>query len=291
MNISADCMNCVIKNEFKKLKNSDDEAQKVLFMKRAMQKVADCPDGLCSPDLVVELDDIFYDMFGRKKVFTEEKKLFNDMLLAKEDMLRQIVKGAASELKAGLLMSRTGNYIDFGVLSDVSGEKLNSLLGNVLNQPLDEVEFENLKNDLSRAKSMVFLCDNAGEIVLDKLFLEALKEVYPKLEICAFVRGADVQNDATMEDAVYVGLDKVVRVIPNGNRVPGTRISKLSPEAKELIENADVIISKGQGNFETLHGCGLNIYYLFLCKCEFFARKFELPLMSGVLCNENRIWK
>lgn len=190
MNISADCINCVVQNQFKKLKNDDDENLKTQFMNKALKIIAECPKGLCSPDLVVELDDIFFDMFKRKKSFTHEKKLFNDILLEKEAMLWKMIENSSDKLKAGLLMSRIGNYIDFGVLSDVSGEKLDNLLSTAMEQKLDEREFNNIKRDLETAKNLVFLCDNAGEIVLDKLFLRALKEIYKDINIYAFVRGA-----------------------------------------------------------------------------------------------------
>ncbi|MBR6651757.1 MAG: DUF89 family protein, partial [Anaerotignum sp.] len=108
----------------------------------------------------------------------------------------------------------------------------------------------------------------------------------PQVEKTIIVRGEPVLNDATMEDALQVGIEKCGKVIPNGTNIAGTYIPWVSAEVKKALEEADILISKGQGNFESLHGCGLNIYYLFLCKCQWFMERFGLPQYSGVFINE-----
>ena len=130
------------------------------------------------------------------------------------------------------------------------------------------------------------MTDNCGEIVLDKLLLETIAGIAPHVEKTIIVRGEPVLNDATMEDALQVGIEKCGKVIPNGTNIAGTYIPWLSAEAKLAMDEADILISKGQGNFESLHGCGRNIYYLFLCKCQWFMERFGLPQYSGVFINE-----
>ena len=103
------------------------------------------------------------------------------------------------------------------------------------------------------------------------------------------MRGQEILNDATMRDAEQIGLTDMVPVIGNGSGIAGTFMKDISRESKELMENADVLIAKGQGNFETLQLCGLNIYYLFLCKCEMFARRFQVPQFTGILVNEKNL--
>lgn len=119
--------------------------------------------------------------------------------------------------------------------------------------------------------------------------IRLLKERYPKLRIEVLVRGIPVTNDADMEDAEYVGLTKLVPVFGNGSGIAGTELSKISREAREKLECADVIIAKGQGNFETIHTSGLNIYYLFLCKCDWFMQRFHAKHLQGMFVNETRI--
>ena len=96
----------------------------------------------------------------------------------------------------------------------------------------------------------------------------------------------EVLNDATAEDAAYVGLDRIAQVIPNGNTVSGTVYNMLSEEARTVLDTADVILAKGQGNFETLNGQGRHIFYAFLCKCDMFTDRFEVPRLTGILVEE-----
>lgn len=98
-----------------------------------------------------------------------------------------------------------------------------------------------------------------------------------------------VINDATMEDAVLVGLTREIEVMGNGDDAAGTILGRISKEARKNIEEADMILAKGQGNFESLFGCGLNIYYLFLCKCDWFMRRFQVERYHGMFVNEKRI--
>ena len=171
-------------------------------------------------------------------------------------------------------------------MENVNEEELEKLLNDAQKNEVSGEQYEALKQDLSKAHKLVYLLDNCGEIVLDKLVIRLLQKLYPTLEITAFVRGGNVQNDVTMDDARQVGLTEVVKVMSNGVNIAGTCIEEISAEARAELENADVIISKGQGNFETLRKCGLNVYYIFLCKCEMFAREFQVPKFTGMLIND-----
>lgn len=125
-----------------------------------------------------------------------------------------------------------------------------------------------LKEALSTAKTVLYLGDNAGEIVLDKLFIETL--MHPNLYFA--VRGAPVINDATLDDAQYVGIDAVADVISNGYDAPSTIVDRCSPQFQELFNKADVIISKGQGNLEgLLEKTDKQVYFLLMVKCDVIA--------------------
>ena len=151
---------------------------------------------------------------------------------------------------------------------------------------MSQETYAKFTKDLQTAKKLVYLTDNCGEILLDKLLLETIAAAAPQAERIIIVRGEPVLNDATMEDALQVGIDTLGKVFPNGTNIAGTYLPWVSAEAKEAIDEADILVSKGQGNFESLHGCGLNIYYLFLCKCQWFMERFGLPQFSGVFINE-----
>ena len=113
-----------------------------------------------------------------------------------------------------------------------------------------------------------------------------LKKEYPQLDPEVMVRGAEVLNDATLEDAVYTGVNRIARVIPNGNGVAGTVYHMLSDEARAALDTADVILAKGQGNYESMCRQGRHVFYSFLCKCDLFVSRFEVPRLTGIFVEE-----
>lgn len=181
-----------------------------------------------------------------------------------------------------------GNFIDFGANSKMTDENLISLINDAKNVSFDNIEYKKLDEELQSAQNVVYLLDNCGEIVFDKLLIKFILNKYPNIKIQTIVRGENILNDVTADDAKQVGLDKITNIIPNGTAIAGTVLERINKEALNVIEKADVIISKGMGNFETLLGCNKNIYYIFMCKCEKFCRILNVPLYSYMLLNEKR---
>lgn len=221
--------------------------------------------------------------------YDEAKQKYNQILMGRKESIIEEIEEQEDLFLAGVQCAIIGNYIDFGAMSDVNEKKLNELLENCFQITFEPKELENFRTEVLHAKKLVYITDNAGEIVLDGIFVTVLKKLNASLDICVIVRGVPVLNDATYADAQKVGLTEFVRVIPNGTDVPGTPLNEVSEEALEEIEHADLCIAKGQGNFETLHGCGRNIYYLFLCKCQLFVKKFGVERFAPILSNEKRI--
>lgn len=267
-----------------------DEKKKLAYMQNVLTRLTNLQEDDNSPSLYTEFQKHFTKIWGiAPKDYTELKKEFNQLMMDLEEELMLSIRESADPLERALIYSRIGNYIDFAALSHVKKEELLSLIEKGKQESLDKEEYRHFCEELSSASSLVYLTDNCGEIVLDKLVIRILKERFPKLDIQVIVRGFPAANDATIEDAKMCGLTEFVPVIGNGNDVGGTWLPHISKESLSLIKNADVIISKGQGNFETLHGCALNIYYLFLCKCEWFMRMFQAEKFQGMFVNEKRI--
>ena len=132
----------------------------------------------------------------------------------------------------------------------------------------------------------MYLTDNAGEIGFDRVLAEEIAKAYPNLAVTFCVRGAAAQNDATRQDAAAVGIP--FPVIDNGNRVAGTQLDMLSEEAAAALSGADVILAKGMANAETMLGCGYNVYYAFLVKCQRFVSRFGRPLFTPMLVKERQ---
>ena len=290
MKLNPFCMCCAVNKQEEKIRKFPDMDKKTEYMKKVMSILSNAEEQDCSPSLSVEIKKLYSEFWNcPAEDYTEIKKEFNQLMLDVEASVEEKIRISADPLETALLYARIGNYIDFAALENVSQETMLKLLENENQEPLSQTEYANFQTDLSTAKTLVYLTDNCGEIVLDKLAVKILKEKYPQLNITVIVRGYPVVNDATMEDAEEIGLTDIVKVTGNGSNVGGTWFPGLSNEARTLLEQADVILAKGQGNFETMNDCGLNVYYLFLCKCDLFQRRFHAKALQGMFLNERRI--
>ena len=288
MSISVDthCLQCYLKRNLELVRLLGTEEQAMVFAKRLMQLYIDAPAGVSSPWFSPMVADLLHEMYGLPiDRFHQEKLDSNRFVLDRMDQIRQKVKGAPDPVYAGLQFAILGNYMDFGALQgQVSFEKLEQMLDNALEMELDREKYRDLCRDLETGKNLLYLTDNAGEIGFDRIFAEEIARKYPHLSITFCVRGGIAQNDATREDADAVGIS--FPVIDNGNRVAGTQLDQLSQEAENAITTADVIIAKGMANTETMFGCGYNIYYAFLVKCQRFVTVFGKPMFTPMLVKE-----
>ncbi|OGI00127.1 MAG: hypothetical protein A2039_01815 [Candidatus Melainabacteria bacterium GWA2_34_9] len=183
---------------------------------------------------------------------------------------KDIVLKSDNPLDKALRIAVAGNVIDFGPGHSIEIEKN---IEKLLNEDFVIDDSQELFNDLKKVKNILYLGDNTGEIVFDKLFLE----VIGRNDITFVVRNSPILNDATMEDVKFFGIDKLVNVMTNGDDAPGTLLEFTSPEFKEIFDKADLIISKGQGNFEGLSEIkNKNIYFLLMIKCHIIANSVGL---------------
>lgn len=282
------CISCVRQAQEKRVADKD-VVLRVKFLELVENIFKEYGEKESTPAFVERINDAYVKVFGGEPDFTEAKSRYNQLLLSKEIEIEAIITASAEPVKECIKYVCAANYIDFSAVDDVNEKTLDGLLEKVQEDNISEAEYLNFINDLNKAKTLVYLIDNCGEIVLDKIFIKVLQNLYPDIHITAVVRGGQAQNDCTMEEAIEVGLDKCVDCIDNGNRAPGTVLSRLSNAAAEAIRNADVIISKGQGNFESLYGEGLNPYYMFLCKCNLFVQRFGLERFCSVFVREENI--
>lgn len=289
MKLSAYCMFCLVQRQEENIRHIKDENKKSEYMREVLKIIASSPDHVTAPVVVADINRLHQDYFGTAYSFDQLKEEYNALMLKEEPRIHKEIMESEDPLLTAIKFARVGNYIDFGAMGSIQGDKLYSLLATAREEELPLIEYLNFKKELTEAKRLVYLTDNCGEIVLDKLLITTLKENYPSLDITVIVRGKPVLNDATLEDARRTGLTSVVKVIGNGTEIAGTQLNEVSEEARLTIASADIIISKGQGNFETLHGCGKNIYYMFLCKCDWFVHRFGLERYKGVFINEKNV--
>ncbi len=289
MRASAMCISCILSRQEKMIRSFSDEEKKSEYIHQVLEILCRYGKIQSAPFMVEKINHLYESVWGAGEDYTQVKKLYNHLLLEKEAQLWKKIQGAKDPMKESIKYACAANYIDFSAVANVNEETFEKLMLAAEKEELPEEEYLHFKKDLQKARKLVYLTDNCGEIVLDKLFIRCIKENYPELQITVIVRGEDVINDATMEDAKAVGLTDVAFCVENGNGAPSTVPARLSKEAKENLNEADVIISKGQGNFEGLYGEGFNPYYLFLCKCELFVRRFSLEQFQSVFMKEERI--
>lgn len=279
MRINDNCAECL----FDKQQHLTDDQEYLAMVKEIIDNR---DENDTSPYLVYLFTKEYKKRFGKKASYKEIKKRYNDLVLSMESSVRDKIENATDPLLESLAYARVGNYIDFGAMNSVDENTFLSLFGEAGIHERDKATVDSFVEQCAGAKSFLLITDNCGEIVLDKLFLEQLKKRFPSLEINVMVRGGEVLNDATEEDATYVGIDKIAKIISNGNSIAGTVYEMLPDQAKEILNGADVILAKGQGNYETLSKQGRRIFYSFLCKCDLFTNRFNVPKLTGIFVEE-----
>ena len=288
MRASADCILCLLQKKLETAPAGGEE--RLAFLREAFETVLSSDPAWTTPQLSKRIDALFSQRFGDCEAddYRKIKQCYNEKMLSLEAELRQRINAAQDPLALAMILARVGNYIDFGAVAEVDDALLQRLIRNAESEMLDPIEYVRFREESQSARSILYITDNCGEIVLDKLLLQTLRQRNPNARYAVLVRGKPTLNDATLEDAHRIGLDEEFTVIGNGTDYPGTVVDEISEEARDAFRTADLIVSKGQANFETLNGCGANIYYLFLCKCNLFSRRFAVPCLTGMLVNERR---
>ena len=265
-----ECVPCFINQVIRSLPQID-EALHEDVLRDTLKALSDIDFSLSPPEMVKVVFDVIEHYSGGKDLYAELKIKSNNYILNLEAELRKIIMAADDAFIVGLRLAIAGNIIDFGTKENFSDELIHREIDQALAEQLPTAAIKELKVAIEQAEHILYLGDNAGEIVFDKLFIEQL----PVDKITFAVRGAPVINDALLADAEMVGIDKIVPVVNNGAAFPGTVVNRCSKEFQALFNNADLIISKGQGNYETLSECGKNIFFLLKVKCAIVARNLE----------------
>lgn len=279
MRISESCYACLYD---KQRQRTDDP----VYLARVKDLLDNRDENDTSPYMVYCFNNVFTELYGRTDDYSEIKKTYNDLVLGMEDQIRKEIESSSDPVAKALVMARIGNYIDFGAMNHVNNDTFLGLFRNTELSRKDMETYESFLKACTEGRNFLLVCDNCGEIVLDKLLIEQLSRRFPHLSFTALVRGGDVLNDATVEDAQYVGLDRAAKIVPSGVAAAGTLFPLLCEEAKRAFDEADVILSKGQGNYESVSGQGFHVFYALLCKCDLFTKRFNVPFLTGIFVEE-----
>lgn len=260
-------MPCIIKN-YQKLLNLNhlSEAVKVDSMKQLLAFLASADFNQSPPALGREIHRMIRRTLGDSDPYRDIKVQYNQLILDMYADLHKKIVASKNPFYTALKLAVAGNAIDFGSQHQPDVMQILKSLEQIT-PAIDDSEY--LQRDLKNARHLLYIGDNCGEIVFDKLFLENI--AVPMRYFV--VRGGPVVNDVTREDATAVGMEEVAEIISNGDDAPGVVWDSASTEFKNMYYKADVIIAKGQGNFEGLSHTPGNIYFLFIVKCDLIARK------------------
>lgn len=286
--INTICIECHLRKRFALARELGDAAKIDAYARRILQTIAEAPPEMDSTWLGAISDGYLQEMFGldpdRLKA---EKDFSNRFVLERLTEIEQRISAAPDPVYAALQFSVLGNYLDFSALQgEVSFEALKTMLDSALELDLDKDAYEAFCNDLTAKTRFLYLTDNAGEIVFDRVLADQLHKRYPHLEITFCVRGSAVSNDATRADAEVAGI--TYPVIDNGTAIGGTVLQFVGKELRTAFDSAEVILAKGMGNAESLYGCGHNVYYAFLVKCERFIEFFNKPKLTPMFIRDQK---
>lgn len=280
------CYECLLRRRSALARSLGTDEEATVFARKMMQVLQDAPEWMDSTQLGALSEDMLREFYhvGPDRL-KEEKEFSNRFAMARVDKIRSVVEKAEDPVYCALQYSVMGNYIDFSALQgEVDFEAFDALLDSAVNLNLDKTAYNRFCKELEEGKKLLYLTDNAGEIAFDRILAEEIYKKYPHVEITFCVRGMPAYNDALREDAEFVGIP--FPVIDNGTNVGGTPIHRIGQEAKKALREADVILAKGMGNVESMYGCGYNVYYAFLAKCERLMQVFNVPRLTPLFVRE-----
>ena len=268
MKIGLKCIPCFVRQAFEAVSLvTNDQKIRERILRQVLFRLANVSFDNTPPYIGRDIHRIVRLLSGDSDPYVEIKKDSNTLAMKLMPSLKELIKSSADPFETAVRLAIAGNIIDCGQGNPISEEKIQKTVSQCLDQPVSKDAINELKEEIGKASNILYLGDNAGEVFFDRLLIEELQG-YP---ITFVVRGAPTINDALKDDARMVGLDKLVRVMDNGSDVPGTILEECSPEFKRQFMEADLLIAKGQGNYETLSDEQKKTFFLLKVKCPVIA--------------------
>jgi hypothetical protein len=269
MQIYLDCIPCFVRQALDAARlATDDEQIHEKVVRRVLRLAAELDMSQSPPVIGQQIHRLIRELAGSDDPYHQIKRQFNNLALKLYPGLRNQIVSSDNRLETAIRLAIAGNIIDFGANGSVNESALNRAISESPTADFDSRQLQSFRDAIERAEQILYLADNAGEIIFDRLLIEQL----PTEKVTVVVKGQPVINDATMEDAMVAGLPRIVEVIDNGSDGPGTILESCSRYFQDRFENADLIITKGQGNYETLSDVDKNIFFILKAKCPVIAR-------------------
>ena len=275
MKLYLDCYSCVLRQTLQACRSAGvPEKEQIGIMGEVMSLLQEADPSSRPPEIAARMHTLIRDLTKCEDPYLELKQTSTKNALLLYAELKRKISEAKDPFDTAVRLSIAGNILDFGIGNDFD---LPSVIQRVLTQPYAIDHTFQLKDEIANAKTILFLADNAGETVFDRLLIETIDK-----HVIYAVKDAPILNDATAEDAVAAGIDRVADVISCGARSPGTILNRCSKEFIKIYEQAGLVIAKGQGNYEALSEEKKNLFFLLQAKCDVLARDLGVPVGSIV---------
>jgi len=282
LKIGLECIPCFARQAFEAVSLvTDDQKIRERIVRQVLFRLANVSFDNTPPSIGRDIHRVVRLLSGNSDPYLEIKKDSNTLALKLMPSLKELIRSSADPFETAVRLAIAGNIIDCGQGDHVGEEKIQKTVSQCLDQPVSKDNINELKEEIGKASNILYLGDNAGEVFFDRLLIEELQG----RPITFVVRGAPTINDALTEDARMAGLDKLVRVVDNGSDVPGTILEECSPEFKRQFMEADLVIVKGQGNYETLCDEHKKIFFLLKVKCPVIAEHIGCQEGDMVIIN------
>ena len=280
MRIYLDCIGCFVRQALDAARlATEDEQIHEKVVRKVLRLAAELDMSQSPPAIGQQIHRLIRNLVSSDDPYRKIKRRFNNLALKLYSELRKQIVSSSDRLETAIRLAIAGNIIDFGVNSSVNESDLHKAISESLTADFDNVQLKSFRDAIGQAEEIFYLADNAGEIVFDRLLIEQL----PVEKVTVVVKGRPVINDATMEDANVAGLTRIVEVIDNGSDAPGTILESCSEEFRRRFAEADLIIAKGQGNYETLSDVEKDMFFILKAKCPVIARDLGCEVGEMIL--------
>ncbi len=276
MRTYLDCYPCFLRQALEAARMAGaDENRQYWVLQQVLDELRRFELSSTPPEMGYRIHRIVRREMGARDPYQQAKLVSTRQALALYPKLKALVAEADDPLKMAVRLSIAGNIIDLGVAQEYD---LEGTIQWVLAQPFAIDAYTAFREGLTQAVGVLYLADNAGETVFDRVLIETMNK-----PVTYVVKGGPILNDATRQDALVAGLNPVATIVDNGCNAPGTIITLCSHEMRHLLAEADLIIAKGQANYETLSETAAPIFFLLQAKCPVIARSLGVPVKSIIL--------
>ncbi len=286
MRMHDKCLPCVV-NQAIKVAGITGVDEKEELLREVFTYLSEMDFDTTTPEIIGEIFEIIKKYTNNPDPYKETRNYYNKLFLKLLPKFERKIEQDGNSFQSAIRYAIVGNIIDFNPIH-------NTLLEDVLDcfEKMEQLELaiddsKMLMEDVLNAEMLLYLGDNCGEICMDKIFIKQIKKINPNIKILFGVRGKPVVNDSTAEDAYIVGIDEYAEIIDNGDGSLGTVLSRTSSEFKEAYKNTDVVIAKGQANYECLSEENKNIYFLLMTKCDVIAEDIGVA-EKKMICMKNK---